>query len=659
MTRFFDDVGPCVEETLRRVGPRVVLALPLGIGKPNPLANEFYRRAERDPAIDLTIITALSLERPHAGSGLERRLVEPMVERIFGNYPELAYVTAQRRGALPPNIRVIEFYLEPGKWLNSPDAQRDYLSSNYPHVARDALARGVNVIAQLVAKREVQGRTMLSLGSNPDVTLDLLPMLDAVRAAGREVVVIGEVHGAMPYMLGPAELEASRFDYLVEHPRYDYELYAPPNLPLQTTDHAIALHASTLVRDGGTLQIGIGEIGDALVYALLLRHRENAAWRAAVTAIGGRVPADEVFSGPFREGLYACTEMLVDLMLDLRRAGILVRRVYDDLPLMRLLASGQMPDESANEALQSGVVAHASFFLGPRAFYAALREMPEQERRLFEMRGVGFVNQLYGPDLELRVLQRRHARFINTAMLMTLSGAAVSDGLEDGRVVSGVGGQYNFVAMAHALPDAQSILCVRATRTKDGRVTSNIVPRYGHTTIARHLRDVVVTEYGIAELRGRTDAEVSEALVAIADARFQDQLRTSAERAHKWPTRTGSQTGTRDPARESPRNSPARLEAAFASRRSAGLFPEYPFGTDLTAEEIVLARALKHLASTTGTFAGRLRTVAASLLADGDPSAADRGALERMALAAPRGWREHLDRRLLLGALRAVRASRP
>ncbi len=110
-------------------------------------------------------------------------------------------------------------------------------------------------------------------------------------------------------------------------------------------------------------------------------------------------------------------------------------------------------------------------------------------------------------------------------MMVTGLGAAVSDALDDGRVVSGVGGQYNFVAMAHALPEARSILCVRATRESRGEVTSSIPWSYGHATIPRHLRDIVVTEYGIADLRGRTDREVVEALLAIMDSRFQDALR--------------------------------------------------------------------------------------------------------------------------------------
>ena len=119
-----NDVGECVDAVLRRVGSRVVLALPLGIGKPNPIVNEIYRRAARDPSIDLTIITALSLRKPTARTDLERRLVEPLVARVFGNYPELDYAHAMRRGSLPPNIRVIEFFLEPGAYLDSTHAQR-------------------------------------------------------------------------------------------------------------------------------------------------------------------------------------------------------------------------------------------------------------------------------------------------------------------------------------------------------------------------------------------------------------------------------------------------------------------------------------------------------------------------------------------------------
>src|SRR5262245_11869551 len=153
MPQLFDDVGEIVEEALRRVGKKVVLALPLGIGKPNLIANEFFRRARADASLDLTIFTALSLRKPGGGSDLEKRFIGPLADRIFGNYPDLDYLAAVRANALPANVQVIEFFFEPGSLLNSRQAQSHYLSCNYTHVARELLHRGVNVLAHVVAKR--------------------------------------------------------------------------------------------------------------------------------------------------------------------------------------------------------------------------------------------------------------------------------------------------------------------------------------------------------------------------------------------------------------------------------------------------------------------------------------------------------------------------
>jgi hypothetical protein len=293
---------------------------------------------------------------------------------------------------------------------------------------------------------------------------------------------------------------------------------------------------------------------------------------------------------------------------------------------------------------------HAGFLLGPRAFYAALRDLPESERRLFDMRSVGYINQLYGADAELRIAQRGHSRFVNTAMMLTTLGAAVSDGLDDGRVVSGVGGQYNFVAMAHALPGARSVLCVRSTRRKDGKVTSNIVASYGHTTIPRHLRDIAITEYGIADLRGRTDSECVAAMLNIADSRFQDTLLAAAQRANKI------EAGYRIP-EQFRANTPERLEAAFAAHRATGLFSEYPFGTDLTREEIDLARALRWLKEHTNGKAARLGTVIRALL--GGVEDANRGYLARLELGAPRDFNERLMANLVNLGLNATVRERP
>ena len=305
-----------------------------------------------------------------------------------------------------------------------------------------------------------------------------------------------------------------------------------------------------LVRDGGTLQIGIGELGDAIVYALMLRHSQNALWRRVLvdTGIGPRFVTERAEIGgdaPFEQGLYGVTEMFVDGFLDLYRAGILKRRAGSD-----------------------GALLHGAFMLGPRAFYEELRAMPDAERALFRMMPVSFTNDLFGPGWEQKVADRQRARYINSAMMATLGGAIVSDGLADGRVVSGVGGQYNFVAQAHALPGGRSLIALRATRESGGRLESNIRFNYGHVTIPRHLRDICLTEYGVADLRCKNDAEVAAAMLNITDSRFQPALLKEAQRAGKLPADYGSATCT---ARTCPRcsNAHSRRIARWALRRTA------------------------------------------------------------------------------------------
>src|SRR5580700_10434479 len=107
MPRTFDDVAECVEDTLSRVGPRIVLALPLGVGKPNPLVNEFYRRARRDPAITLKIFTALSMRATPWHGELERRFLQPMEERLFGGGVALDYVRDLHEGSIPDNVAIV------------------------------------------------------------------------------------------------------------------------------------------------------------------------------------------------------------------------------------------------------------------------------------------------------------------------------------------------------------------------------------------------------------------------------------------------------------------------------------------------------------------------------------------------------------------------
>lgn len=608
-----------VDEVLARLPAHIHMGLPLGLGKPNRFVNALYARVRELPERQLTIYTALSLGRPDLGDGLQRRFLEPFVERVFADYPELDYLQDLRRDRLPANIRVEQFFMQPGSMLHSHMAQQDYVSSNYSHAARDINAKGLNLVAQIVAAHpERPGH--LSLSCNPDITLDLLPMIARRRAAGETILMLGHVHDELPYMPGDSELAQDDFDLLIDAPETT-RLFSTPNMPVTTQDHFIGVHASTLVRDGGTLQIGIGAMGDALAAALLARQGDApeyqalladldlAPWQVLIEREGG--------TAPFAQGLYGCSEMFVNGLLALAEAGVVRRPVAD------------------------GVLVHGGFFLGPQAFYQRLREMPLAQRKSFAMHAISFINELYG-DEALKREQRRDARFINTVFTMTLMGAGVADQLEDGRVLSGVGGQYNFVAQAHALEGGRSILLLRSWREAGGDVSSNLLWTYGHCTIPRHLRDIVVTEYGIADLRGQTDAEVIARLLAISDSRFQPGLMEQAKKAGKL-----AQDFELD-ARFT-QNTPQRLEALRG--RHARLFAEYPLGSDFTAEEKDLLRALNWLKSKF-KLSEALELGKAALDAPGPERYPEH--LRRMGLSEPDGLKEDLYQRLLLAALQTT-----
>ncbi len=641
----FEDAERTVDAVLERVGREIVLGLPLGLGKANLFANALFARAQQDRSIRLKIFTALTLERPRPKSELERRFLAPFLDRVFGDYPELAYARALRRGALPDNIEVSEFFLSPGAWLDNARVQQSYISTNYTHAARDLLAAGCNVIAQLVSRRGTGSSARFSLSSNPEMTLSIVPAIrERARRTGKPVVMLGEVNQELPFMVNDAEVGADFFDVLFDPGEPYFTLFSLPSQPIGIADYAAGFHAASLVEDGGTLQIGIGSLGDAIARCLIVRHEmpdRHAALLEKIPIQHGGLTRER---GPFEQGLYGCSEMVVDGLLRLIDAGILTRRVF---PKLELEVRHQ-----AGEAVPGGVILHGGFFVGSRAMYTRLKSMSAEESALIDMTRISFVNQLYGQE-ELKRLHRRKARFINTAMMMTLNGAAVSDGLEDGRVVSGVGGQYNFVAMAHELEGARSILVLRAVREQQGEVVSNIRWSYGHCTIPRHLRDIVVTEYGIADLRGKTDRDCIVALLNVTDSRFQTGLLAEAKKV-------GKVEGDYEIPERWRENSPSRLRRDFSGAEFEGLFPKFPFGTDLTEDELALGAALKWLAERTMTRAASARTAGSALASSLRPlDAPTMRLLERMQLDRPHGVQERFYQRLVAYAIQQTRGESP
>lgn len=699
----------------QRLGKHWVVGAPLGLGKPNHLINDLYRAAKDDPAIQLELFTALSLNPPKTTTGLKQRFLGPFLQRHFGDYPRLDYLHDLDRKQVPPNIHISEFYFRSGSRLGDRHAQQHYLSSNYTHVARDMRNRGINLIVQMVA-RHPDRPEHYSLSCNPDVTLDLMQLIPR-----EQLLILLQVNDELPYMGGAAEISAADADLVLEG--IEQPLFAVPRMAVDDADLMIGLHTSQLIRDGGTLQLGIGSLGDAVSFCSLLRQQKQSDYQQLLRASESdwRVAPDLVrdWGGNevFEQGLYAASEMLTEGFLHLYHGKVLKRLVYDHAGLQGLLNRGllsidlrpdtlevlwqqqllprhlnepnletlqhfgilspklrimgdklllpdgaMLPNDLATEEnratlahqalgrkMQHGALSHAAFFLGSRWMYQQLREMPPEQRELFQMTAVSRINQLYRGE-ELDRAQRLEARFINTTMKITLLGAAVSDQLEDGQVVSGVGGQYNFVAMGQALDRARSILMLRSHRGHGSKAVSNLVWEFPHSTIPRHLRDIVVTEYGAADLRSKEDHEVIQALICIADKRWQESLRVRAVQAGKLDEHWVVPLTWRS-------NTPQSIKQKLAAFRDNGLLPEYPFGSDFTPLEQQLTRALGYLQVRTETRLGKFRMLLMSLGKSGSSSAAISPFLERMGLDSATSLQQKLEKRLLCLALKSTGAA--
>ncbi len=635
-----------VDAILARCGSRLEVATPLGLGKPHHLLNALYARVAADTSLSMRIHTALSLDPPSPSASLEKRFLAPFAARHFGiDFPRLAYTVAQKRDALPANIKVEEFYMQSGAMLGSRSAQSSYNSLNYTHVARTVAAH-VSVLLQKVAASPDGSR--LSLSCNPDLSFDLI---DEVARLGKpRPMLVAEVDPGLPYIGGTAVVPRDYFDLVIELPGPAPMLFAIPRQPVNDAEFAIGLYASTLVRDGGTLQIGIGTLSDALCHALILRHSRNADYLALLEALSPGLATSAVVlsqggTGPFVEGLYGASEMVNDGFMRLRQAGILVRRVLNDVDVMLRVDNGNATDADCALIEAEGHWLDGGFYLGSKDLYHWLGTMPSAEARGLGMTRISHINELYGGFEERERLQRRRARFFNTCMMTTALGAAVSDGLADGRVVSGVGGQYNFVAMAHALRDGRSVLMFRATREHKGDISTSVPWNYGHCTIPRHLRDIAVSEYGIANLRGVDDAGCVKAMAAIADARFQGELLRQADAARKIPK------DFRVPPDWSA-NTPAEISRRLAPFRRNGVLIDYPLGCDFTPVEQQLVRALEWLKSATARPAGMVSTILVALLSAGAAAPGEDDAIERMALSRPDSLAARIEARFLRLALR-------
>jgi acyl-CoA hydrolase len=240
--------------------------------------------------------------------------------------------------------------------------------------------------------------------------------------------------------------------------------------PPGEVERKIGQHVAELIEDGATLQLGIGAIPSAT--ALALRDKRDL-------------------------GIH--TEMFTDAVIGLVECGAIT---------------------GARKEINRGKIVSA-FLMGSVALYRFVHDNP-----MVELRPVDYTNDT--------AVIRRFSRMvaINSAIEVDLTGQVVADSIGS-RFYSGVGGQMDFIRGAALAPQGRAIIALPATAAKGtvSRITPMLQAGAGVVTTRAHVR-TVVTEYGVAELHGRTVGERARALIAIAHPDFRDELMARAHQAN-------------------------------------------------------------------------------------------------------------------------------
>ena len=419
------------DEAAALVRDRDEILLPLAPAQPSGLLHALGRRERFD---DLHLLCALLQER------------FALLER--------------------PGVHVVSQFFGPvERELRAAGVPIDHLTSDFHGLELIARRTRPRVVASAVAPPDEDG--FLSFGVHAGASE--IPFFEAARDPER--LAIAEVNARMPRTRGLDQhgghrIHCSEVDAIVEHTGELLELGGKQR---GDADLRIAEHASSLVRDGATLQFGIGGIPNAIA----------------------KILAD----GPHGDfGIH--TEMLVDGVKLLHEAGKVSNR------------KGSYDGHSV-----------CTFALGSRALYdwagrePSLRFLP--------------VSATNPPAV---IGRNRNVVSVNAAIMIDLAGQVVADTVA-GRQHSGVGGHESFVTGAREAEGGTSILCLHATVAVHGERRARIVaqlPPGSIVTTPRHQVQWIATEHGIANLFGRSDRERAECLIALADPEHREELRAAA-----------------------------------------------------------------------------------------------------------------------------------
>jgi acetyl-CoA hydrolase len=285
-------------------------------------------------------------------------------------------------------------------------------------------------------------------------------------------VIIAEVNEQMPRTLGDSFIHVSRLNYIVP---VDYPISELPMGDGESSEvvEKIAGYIAELIPDGATMQLGIGAIPDAVLKFLF-----------------------------DKKDLGIHTELFSDGVIELVNAGVLT---------------------NAQKTLHPGKIV-AGFMLGTKRLYDWADDNP-----LIELHRTEYVNDPFV------IAQNERMVAINSAIEIDLTGQVCADSIGP-KLYSGVGGQLDFVYGASRSKGGVPVIALPSTNTlRDGTVISKIAPLLKHgagvVTTRNHVR-YIVTEYGVADLYGKTIRERATQLIAIAHPDFREDLKKQAQELH-------------------------------------------------------------------------------------------------------------------------------
>ena len=241
-----------------------------------------------------------------------------------------------------------------------------------------------------------------------------------------------------------------------------------PIYPRTAVQEAIADYAAELIRDGDCIQLGIGGMPDAVAERLV-----------------------------DRKDLGIYTEMLGSAM-------------------GKLMACGAVNNSRKNFYRNRSI---AAFTWGTKELYDFINDNP-----MVELMPVNYVNDPFN------IAKNENLVSVNTALEIDLTGQVCSETI-NGRQYSGTGGASDFAYGAYHAPGGRGVIALQST-AKGGSL-SRIVPQLSPgnvVSISRNIVDHIVTEYGVAKLRGKSVRDRALALIAVAHPDFREELRSQARK---------------------------------------------------------------------------------------------------------------------------------